>query len=205
MLGLLTPERGAVRVFGVTPVEARPRIGYLAQSNQFDSQFPTTVLDVVLMGRLRGGLKVGPYSRNDRRIAELALSEVQLSDIIKRPFSDLSGGQRQRVLIARAMACEPEILMLDEPTSNLDFNVEEQLYRLLKQLNEKLTIVMVSHDMAFVSKYVRTAVCVNRTVHTHSPDDISGEMVQTLYGREVRMLRHESDAHAAQHREKAGG
>ena len=194
MLGLLTPAHGAVRVLGAAPVEARSRIGYLSQYTHFDAQFPITVLDVVLMGRLRNDLKFGPYSRRDRQIAEQALLEVQLIGMAKRAFNALSGGQRQRVLIARTLACEPDILMLDEPTSNLDINVEEQLYVLLQQLNERLTIVMVSHDMAFVSKYVKTAVCVNRTVHMHSTDEISGEIIQSLYGREVRMLHHENHA-----------
>ena len=199
MMGLLEPNHGTVRIFGQTPGAARQRIGYLSQYSRFDPQFPITVMDVVLMGRLAGNWRFGPYRKSDLAIATQALSEVQLSDVLKRPFSDLSGGQRQRVLIARALACEPDVLLLDEPTSNLDINVEEQLYELLRELNERLTVVLVSHDVAFVSKYVRTAICVNRVVHTHSTEELSGEIIQRLYGREIRLLHHETQAHGHKH------
>lgn len=194
MLGLLAPQHGQVRVLGRAPAYARREIGYLSQYAQFDRHFPVTVMDVVLMGRLSERLCIGPYRRADCEIAEQALLEVGLREVMHRRFTALSGGQRQRVLIARALACRPAVLMLDEPTSNLDINVEEQLYALLQQLNERLTIVLVSHDVAFVSKYVKTAICVNRTVHTHSAREISGEIIQTLYGREIRLLRHEKHA-----------
>lgn len=188
MLGLLQPARGEVRVFGRAPGATRHRIGYLPQYAHFDPQFPVTVMDVVLMGRLGDERASRWYGRGDRRVAEDALREVGLRGERKRSFAALSGGQRQRALIARALACEPDILMLDEPTSNLDISVEEQLYALLRKLNERLTIVMVSHDAAFVSKYVDTAICVNRRVHTHSTRELSGELIQQLYGREVRFL-----------------
>ena len=197
MLGLLAPQRGQVRVLGKSPEYARGQIGYLSQYMQFDRHFPVTVMDVVLMGRLSEKFGFGPYRRADKAVAEQALREVGLQDLMQRRFETLSGGQRQRVLIARALACQPAILMLDEPTSNLDINVEEQLYALLQQLNERLTVVMVSHDVAFVSKYVKTAICVNRTVHVHTAREISGEIIQTLYGREIRLLRHdEHEEHA---------
>ena len=192
MLGLLEPNRGTVRVFGHAPAVTRYRIGYLAQASHFDPQFPVTVMDVVLMGRLSRKLQFGRRKRQDREIAERALSEVGLRDLARRRFGALSGGQRQRVLIARALACEPEVLMLDEPTSNLDISVEEQLYELLRELNERLTVILVSHDVGFVSKYVKTAICVNRTIHVHSTQDIDGGVIQRLYGREVRMLHHDA-------------
>ena len=191
MLGLLTPQRGKARVFGRPPEQARRQIGYLPQSSHFDRHFPVTVKDVVLMGRLSEKHRFGPYRSEDHEIAEQSLREVGLLDVQNRRFSALSGGQRQRVLIARALACQPAILMLDEPTSNLDIRVEEQLYDLFQHLNERLTIVMVSHDVAFVSKYVKTAICVNRSVHTHSAHEVGGEIIQTLYGREIRLLHHE--------------
>ena len=197
MLGLLEPSRGTVRVFGRPPAATRHRIGYLAQASHFDPQFPVTVMDVVLMGRLSRKIQFGRRKRADRDIAERCLSEVGLPDLRRRRFGALSGGQRQRVLIARALACEPEVLMLDEPTSNLDIRVEEQLYELLCELNDRLTIVLVSHDVGFVSKYVKTAICVNRTVHTHSTHDMHDGVIQELYGRQVRMLHHDH-AHGGQ-------
>lgn len=191
VLGLLEPRSGEVRVFGNSPREARARIGYMPQHAQLDPQFPVCVHEVVLMGRLGRGHGVGSYRAVDRDAARAALSEVGLSGLEKRPFAALSGGQRRRVLIARALACEPELLLLDEPTSNLDIQVEEQLYALLHELNRRLTIVLVSHDLGFVSQHVKTTVCVNRTVHTHPTGEVTGDVIRELFGRQVRLVEHE--------------
>jgi zinc transport system ATP-binding protein len=188
MLGLLEPQRGRVRIFGRSPAESRHRIGYMAQQPRFDPRFPARVLDVVLMGRLGPGANAGFWRRRDRDVANSALEAVALADCARRPFSTLSGGQQRRVLIARALACEPDLLLLDEPTANLDIEVEERIYGLLRELSERLTIIVVSHDVGFVSKYVKTAVCVNRTAHVHTRDELSGEVIRELYGREVRTV-----------------
>src|ERR1043166_6644389 len=161
MLGLLKPTAGTLQVFGMAPEKARPRIDYMPQYTQLDPKFPVTVNDVVLMGRLGVAPRFGPFRRVDRERSSQALSEVRLGGFEKRPFSALSGGQRQRVLIARALACEPELLLLDEPTSNLDMAVQDDFYELLTDLSHRLTVVLVSHDVGFVSKLVRTVVCVN--------------------------------------------
>lgn len=192
MTGLLTPDRGSVRVLGATPQEARHRIGYLPQHTRVDPSFPITVGEVVGLGRL-GQTRGRSSAQADREIVDAALADVSMGEHKRRPFLKLSGGQRQRVLIARALACEPDILMLDEPTANLDFAVEEQLYALLSKLNERLTIVLVSHDLTFVSTHVKTAVCVNRHVHKHSSKELSSEIIQELYGRAVRQVHHEHD------------
>lgn len=192
LLGLLTPRTGTVRVLDLPPVEARRRIGYMPQHAHLDPSFPVTAMDVVLMGRLGCGPSFGRYSRADRAAAERALGDVGLIDLRSRSYAAMSGGQRQRVLIARALASEPDLLLLDEPTSNLDINVEEQLYALLCELNKRLTIVMVSHDLGFVSKHVKTAVCVNRQVHVHASGDLTGEVIQNLYGREIRLVQHDA-------------
>ena len=196
MLGLLAPQRGRVRLFGQPPAVTRHRVGYLPQRSDLDPQFPVTVLDVVLMGRLGSGRRLGPYQAADKAVARAALRDVGLDGLGRRPFGALSGGQRQRVLIARALAAEPELLMLDEPASNLDIAAERALYELLRQLNERLTIVMVSHNVAFVSKYVKTAICVNRQVHVHTRSELSGEVIQELYGQEVRLLHAHEHPHA---------
>lgn len=189
VLGLLTPTRGTVRVFGTSPVEARRRIGYMPQHAQLDPQFPVRVRDVVLMGRLRNA-RLGPFGGDDRAKAAAALAEVGLADYAKRPFSALSGGQRQRVLIARALACEPELLLLDEPTANLDPLVQDEMNDLLRELNRRLTVILVSHDVGFVAQQVKTVVCVNRNVRVHGAEAITGDSIRALYGHDVQLVHH---------------
>lgn len=189
ILGLLTPTRGTLRVFGTSPVEARRRIGYMPQHAQLDAQFPVRVRDVVLMGRLRNA-RLGPFGGDERAKAAAALAEVGLSDYAKRPFSALSGGQRQRVLIARALACEPELLLLDEPTANLDPLVQDEMNDLLRELNRRLTVILVSHDVGFVAQQVKTVVCVNRNVRVHGAEAITGDSIRALYGHDVQLVHH---------------
>lgn len=188
MLGLIEPQRGSVRILGKSPRAACKSIGYMPQHVNLDPQFPVSAMDVVLMGRLGQTHRFGPYTGRDRIVALKALADVGLEGIAHRGFSLLSGGQRQRVLIARALACEPELLILDEPTASLDPAVQESLYALLSELNKTYTIVIVSHDVGFVSSFFRTVVCVNRTVHTHSSSELTSHDVAEMYGREVRLV-----------------
>jgi zinc transport system ATP-binding protein len=191
ILGLLRPTRGSVRVFGGSPEESRPRIGYMPQHAQLDPQFPVSVLDVVLMGRLGNGRRLGPFRKADKDLAAEALREVGLDPVRRRPFSALSGGQRQRVLIARALACQPELLLFDEPTSNLDLRVHHDLYELLGELNRRLTVILVSHDVGVVSQFVKSVICVNCKVHVHPTTELTGEVLSEVYGGDVRMVRHD--------------
>jgi len=191
ILGLLAPTRGKVRVFGGPPHEARPRIGYMPQHAQVDLRFPVSASDVVLMGRLGRAEGLGPHRKADHVAAERALREVGLYDARHRPFGDLSGGQRQRALIARALAADPEMLLLDEPTANLDALMEGELFELLKYLNERMTVLVVSHDLGFVSQFVKSVVCVKRRVVVHPTSEITGEIIQEIYGADVRMVRHD--------------
>ena len=194
ILGLLTPQRGEVRVFGQPPHRARLKIGYMPQHVQHDPQFPVTVMDIVLMGRLgQSGLRgaLGWPGRADRHVALDALGQVGMEEVWRRPFSALSGGQRQRVLIARALCCNPDLLLLDEPTSNVDSMVEARLLGLLRELNRRMTILMVSHDLGFVSGFVESVICVNRRVVVHPTSQMTGEAIRDIYGGEVRMVRHD--------------
>ncbi len=191
MLGLLKPKNGTIKIFGNSPKKARRYIGYMPQHISLDSQFPVNVLDVVLMGRLGNGEGVGPFRSIDKEIASKVLRQVGLYEYRQKPFSELSGGLQRRLLIARALVSQPKILLLDEPTANLDVNSEKELYELLQKLNKNLTIILVSHDPAFVSDFVKRAVCVNREVHEHPTTAISGLYVSEFYGGERRIVRHD--------------
>jgi len=193
VLGLLKPQSGTVRVFGQVPHKARTRIGYMPQHSSLDLFFPVTVMDVVLMGRLGNGNKLGFYRRRDREAALTALKQVEMENFTDRSFSELSGGQRQRALIARALASQPELMLLDEPTSNVDAAVETGLFEILRQLNERMTIVVVTHDLGFVSQYVKSVACVNKKVVVHPTSEITGEMITDIYGTDVRMVRHDGE------------
>ncbi len=190
ILGLLKPDRGRIKVLGTTPEQARCRVGYVPQYANFDLKFPVNVMDVVLMGRI--GLRhFGPFRRADREGALAALAEVGLESQSGRPFEDLSGGQRQRVLVARGLASRPELLLLDEPTSNIDAAAEQQLYDLLTVLSKRLTVLLVSHDLGVVTQFVSSVVCVNRQVKLHPTSEFTGDVIREMYGRDVALVRHD--------------
>lgn len=200
ILGLIEPVRGSIRILGQTPRKAQRKLGYVPQAMRFDAQFPISALDIVLMGRL-DRLTVGSFSKKCREVAFSALEEVGMADLSKRPFSDLSGGERQRVMIARALACEPELLLLDEPTANIDLSIEAQLIETLVKLRNKMTIIMVTHDLDLVSSIGDSVLCVNHRVHRHSLP-ISGETIKEIYSSRRRIehdrrARHVEGDHSA--------
>jgi zinc transport system ATP-binding protein len=190
LLGILKPGKGDITVLGRSPEKARLKMGYMPQHADLDPQFPVTVMDVVLLGRL-GGRLGGRYSRTDRQLAWKALEEVQLASVAQNPFNRLSGGQKQRALIARALCCNPEMLLLDEPTANIDPEVEENLLTILQELNRRMTILLVSHDMGFVSRVVKSVICVNRQVLIHPTSRVDGTLIKDVYGDDYCMVRHD--------------
>ncbi len=195
ILGLLQPDRGDIEIFGETPEKARRKIGYMPQHAHLDPLFPVSVLNVVLMGQLGSqqsnrGL-FGGYPRQALETARKALDEVGLGDCEKDSFHQLSGGQRQRVLIARALCTEPQLLLLDEPTANIDPRSEENLYETLVRLNRRMTILLVSHDLGFVSQVVKSVICVNRQVVIHPTSTINGTLIKEIYGGDFNLVRHD--------------
>ena len=190
LLGLLTPSSGTIRIFDTTPVKSRTKIGYMPQYSHLDMQFPVTVMDVALMGRLgKGGWD--RYSSRDTACAAMALEEVKMDTFKNSHFNALSGGQKQRVLIARALCSEPELLLLDEPTSNIDQESEQDLFKILSRLNQRMTILLVSHDLGFTSQVVKSVICVNRQVVIHPTTTMDGTMIKDIYGGDLKMIRHD--------------
>ncbi len=190
ILGLLPARCGAVRLLGEPPQVSRRRAGYVPQYAAFTRDFPIAVRDVVLTGRLgRGGLRLG-FSAADREVAWRCLEETEIPHLARRPVGALSGGELQRALIARALAAEPEVLLLDEPTANIDPGVERNLFALLADLNRRMTILVVSHDLGFISGQVRRVACLNRTLVCHPTEAVTGEAIAALYGHGVRVVEH---------------
>lgn len=188
LLGLVTPERGTVRVFGVPPHEARARVGYMPQKSLFDPAFPISVLDVVLTGRYRGLFR--GYSKEDRKAADQALASVGMAEYATRQIGALSGGQQQRVFIARAIAKEPRLLLLDEPMASIDPEMQQSFYGLLSELKKKMAIVMVTHDIGVVSTHVDKVACFNRRLYYHGPAEEGMEKLEEVYGCPVEVLAH---------------
>jgi len=190
ILGLYAPFRGRVRVLGESPARARGRIGYVPQYPTFARDFPTDVMHAVLMGRLGRTRSFGGYSDADRASAREAMEEMEILPLARRHIDTLSGGQLQRVLVARALVCDPRILLLDEPTANIDQRGETDIFDYLKAFNRRMTIVVVSHDVGFISRYVERVACVNKTLICHDTADIDGRTIQELYGADVQMVAH---------------
>ncbi len=199
LLGLIEPTQGEVQVLGKPVKETRHRIGYVPQAIEFDAQFPIRVRDVVRMGRLNRRGLLHRLRKEDAQVVDDALEAVELTELQNEPLADLSGGQRQRVLIARALAIEPEILLLDEPTASADARIRTNVFELLHRLNERMTILMVTHDMAAVSTYVKTVGCLNRTLHYHGDHELTAAMVEETYRCPVELI-----AHGVPHRVLAG-
>ena len=197
ILGLVQPTEGTVRLFGKAPGELagkdRARVGYVPQTAQIDPNFPIRVMDVVLMGRYG---QVGLFRRllqRDRDAARLALERVGAHDLADRQIGRLSSGQRQRVLVARALATEPELLILDEPTTGVDMGMAEGLFELLDRLHhEEMTVIVVSHDVGVVAQYVDQVACMNRCLVAHGrPEEaLRPDVLACMYGRKAALVAH---------------
>jgi zinc transport system ATP-binding protein len=190
MLGLLKPDRGKIRILGMEPNAASRRVGYVPQSMDLSRSFPISVLDVAFMGRLSRASIGKRYTREDEEKVRQVLEKVGMWQHRHRLIGKLSGGQKQRVFIARALATDPEILFLDEPTASVDPEFHVNLYDILEELNKRVTIVVITHDIGVVSSYMKSIACVNKHFIFHEGSHITQDMIDMAYQCPVELVAH---------------
>lgn len=181
LMGFLKPDSGKIQLFGQPVEKSRPRIGYVPQITKLDKQFPITVEEVVQMGCLSKTTLFGTLKQESKDISLSALEQVGLADLKNRSFGTLSGGQAQRVLIARALASNPKILILDEPTASVDPKAEEEIIKILSSLKGTMTLLMVTHDLQTILKQVEKLLCIHRHIHMLSPSEVCEHVGLGLY------------------------
>lgn len=184
ILGLIKPVSGKVLIH-----RKGFEMGYLPQYNAVDKRFPLKAYDVVLSGLMNKKGLFGRYSKKDRSRACDALATMGVENLAQKHFGSLSGGETQKVLLARAIVSDPQLLILDEPDTYVDYASEGEIYELLKKLNEKMAIVIVSHDLGMVSTYIKTMACVNRELHYHKSNIITAEQLRT-YNCPIQLVTH---------------
>ena len=187
LLGLLRPWSGEV----VWNPPVRPgRMGYVPQFSTFDKGFPLRVSDVVQMGRLDRRSLLRPYTKKDRLEVDRVLARLGLTELAAEHVSEVSGGQLQRVLIARALVASPDILFLDEPTASIDAESRETLTGLLEELNRRIPVVVITHDVTGLAPLVRRIACVNRRLVCHEGHELDARTLEEAYGGPVEMVTH---------------
>ena len=186
MLGLLSPATGSVTLGD------RDRIGYVPQRGSTDDLlFPATVEEVIASGRTATRGVFSWWTKADQTAVTKAMKTSDVSHLAKRRIGTLSGGERQRVLIARALAGEPVVLMLDEPTAAVDAPSQEAFYAFLQKLHKQgLTIVIVSHDVDIITHEVSTVLCLNRHLVCHGPANevMEHSALEKVYGKQTKIM-----------------
>jgi zinc transport system ATP-binding protein len=190
LLGFIEPDRGTVRIFGEPPARTRSDVGYVTQHAEFDRSFPISVREVVMMSCLDRGSLFSRHGAEDRDRAMAALERVRMAHLADRQIGRISGGQLQRVLIARALAVEARLLLLDEPAANLDTRIANELHELLAELVPEVTVILVSHDLAAIAQHVESVICLNRRMHLHPSSEITHEIIETTYECPVDLILH---------------
>jgi zinc transport system ATP-binding protein len=197
ILGLLEPRSGKISLFGkpLHKIKDWTRLGYIPQkATQFENKFPITVWETVSLGRIAKKGLLGKFNREDRKAIDSVLSKVSLLPYQNKLIHELSGGQQQRVFIAKALASDPELLILDEPTVGIDSQSQDEFYELLTQLNkEGKTIVIVSHDISVIANEVTSLACLNKTLVYHGTPKqfIKEDYLEKLYGKDRKFIIHE--------------
>ena len=187
ILGLLKPVKGRM-VFNNELITGNS-IGYLPQISTGDINYPVTVTDIILSGlMIRKGFISG-MSASDKNKAYAVIDELGLSGMSASFLSELSGGQMQRVFLGRAIIGNPKLLLLDEPGNFVDATFESDFYEKLRDLNKKMAILMVSHDVGTISSHIKSFACVNRSLHYHPSHEITNEDL-LAYGCPIQLVTH---------------
>ncbi|MBN9377688.1 MAG: zinc ABC transporter ATP-binding protein [Chlamydiales bacterium 38-26] len=181
LMGFLKPSSGKIEIFGTAPDQSLNHIAYVPQTQRYDREFPISVLELVLAGRLSKLPWYGKFSKEDKEAAMNALERVKLAEFYNRPFGTLSGGQAQRALIARSLASEPQLLLLDEPTANVDSQAEADIYEILHSLRDKMSILMVTHDLSIALEQVQRVLLVQNTVMPLKTEEVCQHFAMGLY------------------------
>ena len=202
LLGLLLPYSGEI-AFDESMTEGNShRIGYLPQINNIDRKFPVTVFDVVRSGLMSRKRLTGRYSKEENERANELMTEMGIYNIRSKAIGELSGGQIQRALLCRALVNNPKLLVLDEPNTYVDNRFERELYEKLKILNEKLAILLVSHDLGTISTYVKSYACVNGSLHYHDGNKVTPELLVS-YECPIQIISHGEIPHTVLYNHKS--
>jgi zinc transport system ATP-binding protein len=202
LLGLIPPLSGEV-VYDESMTEGNThRIGYLPQINNIDRKFPVTVYDVVRSGLMSRNRLIGRYSKEENERANSLMAEMGISGISKKAIGELSGGQIQRTLLCRALVNNPKLLILDEPNTYVDNRFERELYEKLKALNDKLAILLVSHDLGTISTYVKSYACVNGSLHYHAGNKVTPDLLKS-YECPIQIISHGEIPHTVLYNHKS--
>jgi len=196
LMGLLKPDSGSVKIFGQSPEAARKLLSYVPQRESVDWDFPARVQDVVLMGRYKKSNLFGRLSKEDHRIAEEAMAEVGLKDFAKRQIGELSGGQQQRVFLARAIARQPELFLMDEPFAGVDAATEDAILRLLTRLRDRgKSVVIVHHDLQTAQRFFDHLVLLRTRLIASGPTEevLTPEHLDEAYGGRLDVLSRMGD------------
>lgn len=187
ILGLIRPLSG--RLSFNTDLINNNSIGYLPQISTGDFNYPVTVTDVVLSGMMIRKKILSRMSAPDKKRAGEIIDEIGLSGLANSSLSELSGGQLQRVFLGRAIIGDPKLLLLDEPGNFVDMTFEKDFYSKLRDLNKRMAILMVSHDVGMISSHVKSFACVNRSLHYHPSSEITNEQL-LAYGCPIQLITH---------------
>jgi zinc transport system ATP-binding protein len=188
ILGLIEPTSGEI-IFSKNLEEGQSQIGYLPQFNKFDNRFPISVSEVILSGIMGKNNRTRLNGSANREKVKQILEQLSITHLANKPIGELSGGQMQRVFLGRALVAKPKLLILDEPDTYVDNQFEHELYKILKELNRNMAILLVSHDVGTISTHVKSIACINRHLHYHPSNIISPKQL-AAYNCPIQIITH---------------